>query len=147
MNRAVQYCLKLLAKKDYTTIELQRKLSLHQFETTEADEAIKILVKKSFVDDRRYAQNYVRIHISRGKIRIKHELIKKGVDKEVISEIFDNQISDDDREKALEVAKRWLSRKIPDEDKYKFRQKLIAKLSRQGFEYEIIRQVVDDLIK
>ena len=148
MNKALQYSLKILGKKDYTVHELRQKMQLHEFGLREINEAIKVLIAKDFVNDERYAANYLRNHTSRGKVRIKFELIKRGIESDLIEQVLFTTNSANQLEQALEVAKSWWQRKNkPGVDQYKLKQQLMAKLSRQGFEYDIIRQTLDELIK
>ena len=105
-------------------------------------------MQANFLDDGRYAENYLRSHPSRGKIRIKFELLRKGIDAEILRSVLEGSTPQSQTEDALTMAKAWWQRKNqPGADHYKLKQQLMSKLSRQGFEYEVIRQVLEQLIK
>lgn len=146
MNKALEYALKLLAKKDYTEQEIRQKFNRRQVDETEAKAALLFLKEKSFIDDTRYARNYQQTHGSRGAVRIKYELAKRGVCDQIISELFSQNDSERETAKAKEAAIYWLSKKSAKyEDKYKLKQNLMSRLSRQGFEYDIVIQIANEL--
>lgn len=147
MNRALQYALNLLAKKDYSEFEIRQKFKQHQIAKEEAETALIFLKEKAFIDDAKLASNYLNIHQSRGSIRIKFELLKKGINEEIIRDILNGLDPCQEKEKAKEVALQWLNQKKNKYiDKYKQKQSLIAKLGRQGFSYDIASDVANQLL-
>ncbi len=146
MNKAISYTLKLLAKKDYSEHEIGQKLKLHEFDEAQINETITFLKSKSFLDDKKFADSYFRNHSQRGKIRINAELARKGISKEIIAGLDAKMADNDQLGKAKEIAIKWLEKKRDKyQDKYKLKQNLFAKLSRQGFEYEVIMAVAEIL--
>lgn len=146
MNQALNYALRLLAKKDYTEAEIKQKFQKRQIDKEEAENAILFLKDKDFINDKRYAQNYAKIHSSRGNIRLKFELLKKGILEEDISSVLLRIGNSEQKGEALIVAQKWLDRKGKNyPDKNKLKQNLMSKLSRQGFSYEIIKEVISEL--
>lgn len=145
MNNALNYALKLLAKKDYTEQELRQKFKSREIREEDAEKAILFLTERKFIDDDRYARQYLRNHPSRGPVRIKFELIRKGINEDIISSALKS--SSDEVERARDVAEEWLKRKSGKyDDKYKLKQNIIAKLSRQGFSYDVICQAMQGLL-
>lgn len=146
MNSAINYVLKLLSKRDYTTAEIKKKLSMRDIPDMEQEEIVGFLEKKGFIDDYRYANNFVTAHTSRGDVRIKYELLRKGISSEIISQALSNIDKDVLLDRAKKVAESYLSKGnrngISKED---LRNKIFAKLARQGFNYETIRQVSYEL--
>lgn len=83
---------------------------------------------------------------TRGVRAIKMELVQKGVDKDIISELLDQ----DDEEAEEELAVKASQKKIGSYnklDKYEFRNKMGQYLSRRGFGWSTIKKVVDTLSK
>lgn len=145
-NKALAYSLKLLSKKDYSEHEIRQKLITHEFNKIQIDEAISFLKLKSFLDDEKFAYNYYRNHIQRGTLRIRFEMRRKGVSEKIITQLISNINSNDQLGRAKEVALKWLKNKSSKyQESYKLKQNLLAKLSRQGFEYEVIMEAIEDL--
>ena len=86
MNEIYIYALKLLRKRDYTVSELTKKLET-DFQTIPAG-LIDQLTHKNFLDDRRFADNYIRRRIDRGPRVLRDELIARGVPEDLIDEIL-----------------------------------------------------------
>lgn len=148
MNGALNYALRLLAKKDYTVAELRRKFKVREIDREEAETALLFLKEKKFLDDARYASLYLKSHPSRGKIRIQAELSRKGVSAEIIESVVRKSDFNAELENARLVAKDWLAKKRQKyPDQFKLKQNLIAKLVRQGFSYDLICQVIEDLFE
>ncbi len=71
------YALKLLKARDYSISSLRRKLEA-KFEVVPED-IIELLLRKNFLNDRRYAENYVRRRKSRGRAMLLEELLARGI--------------------------------------------------------------------
>lgn len=92
------------------------------------------LCEKGYVDDRKFAEYYVRNRfVKKGisKKRLRLELVKKGVSQECIDEVLCER--DDTEEMLKMIAKK--RGKYDDE-------RLIQYLCRQGFDYQLVRNLV-----
>ena len=92
------------------------------------------LCEKGYVDDEKFAEYYVRNRfVKKGisKKRLRMELAKKGVAQECIDAVLDER---DDTEEILKVIAKKRA-KYDDE-------KLIQYLCRQGFDYQLARNLV-----
>ena len=146
--KIMRYCLWLLSRRDYSISEIRKKLTEKEYSPDEIEIAVMRLADIGLLDDRRFSENYIRAHPSRGKIRIKYELLRRGINIDLLEEIAGDPNKSSQISQALEVAKTWWLRKNkPDVDKYKLKQQLMAKLSRQGFEYEVIREAIGQLLE
>ncbi len=99
-----------------------------------SEKIIQRLLDKRYLNDRKFAEWYVENRfvkkgVSRKRLRM--ELMKKGVDKGIIDEVLGGR--DDEEEIRKMVARKRA--------KYT-QEKLIAYLCRQGFSYDLVRQVV-----
>ena len=97
------------------------------------------LIEKGYVDDRKFAEYYVENRFVKKGIsrkRLKMELMKKGVSKEIIEEVLDGR--DDEVE-----ARKMITKK---RDKYDD-EKLVAYLCRQGFAYDLAKRLVEETIE
>ena len=124
--------LGILTKLDKTEHELKGALTRAGFSAAASDAALEYVRSYGYLDDRKYAQKYVSYCKERkSRKKIKYELIKKGVDKSLIEEAFEQY--EDYSE--IELIRRGLYKKWNREEKpdAKDLQRLFASLSRQGF--------------
>jgi SOS response regulatory protein OraA/RecX len=80
------YALQLLAKRDYSVLDLQRKIETKFGEVP--DEVIHQLVRKNFLNDRRFADHYVARKKEKGPVVLRDELISHGIAAEIVNEIL-----------------------------------------------------------
>lgn len=100
---------------------------------------IDLLMSKGYVDDRKFAEYYVENRFVKKGIsqkRLKMELMKKGVAKEIIDEVVGAR---DDEEEILKIIAK--KRKKYDDEK------LIQYLCRQGFSYQLAQSRVREFGK
>lgn len=120
-----------------------------------SEEIVELIIKKlkdqKFVNDREFAKWWIEQRTlvkPMGKRLIKMELNKKGIDKELIDEIFneiENLVHDE-----LEMARKLVQRKINKYkgfDRQKIYQRLGGFLSRRGFDYDTIKKTIDEVLK
>ena len=103
-----------------------------------SEEIVSRLVDRGYLDDKRFAEfwvenRFVKKGVSRKRLRM--ELAKKGVAKEIIDEVLD--VRDDEEELRKMIARKWA--------KYDDKQKLMAYLCRQGFSYDLVRNMIDEM--
>ncbi|MBR2753864.1 RecX family transcriptional regulator [Candidatus Saccharibacteria bacterium] len=92
------------------------------------------LISKGYVDDKKFAEWYVENRFIKKGVsqkRLRMELIKKGISKEIIDEVLSNR-NDEEEIKKVIAKKR---------DKYDD-EKLINYLVRQGFSYQLAQNLV-----
>ena len=98
---------------------------------------IERLSQRGYLDDKRFAEWYVENRFVKKGIsqrRLKMELMKKGIARDVIDEVIGGR---DDEEEL---------RKMIDKKRAKYTpEKLIAYLVRQGFPYDLVRKLVDEI--
>lgn len=98
---------------------------------------IQRLKDKKYLDDYRFAEYYVENRFVKKGVslkRLKMELMKKGVSKDIIEEV----LADSDRNDEEELKKMILKKR----SKYPDDEKLIQYLCRQGFPYDLVRELV-----
>ena len=101
-----------------------------------SENIIQKLLDKKYLDDYKFAEWYVENRfVKKGisKKRLKIELMKKGVAREIVDEVIDDR--DDEEEIRKVIAKKRA--KYDDE-------KLMGYLVRQGFSYDLVKQVLSD---
>ena len=101
-----------------------------------APRIIERLKSRGYLDDRKFAEYYVENRFVKKGVslkRLKMELFKKGVSKEIIEEALEKTERSDEEEIKKIIAKK---RKKYDDTK------LIQYLCRQGFSYDLVRELV-----
>ena len=76
----------LLARRDFAATELHARLIGQGFEEATVTSVVTGLAREAFLDDGRYAQNYVAYHAGRGQgpLRIAAELRRRGLAADLI---------------------------------------------------------------
>ena len=120
--------------KDY----LRKKIFERKLDAKYGEMIIKRLIDKGYLDDRRFAEFWVENRFTKKGVsakRLKMELIKKGVSREIIDEVVDSS----GRDEAEEVRKMIARKRTRYND-----EKLVAYLCRQGFSYDLVRELVQE---
>ncbi len=139
----LNYALFLLSRRDYGTVEINNKL-LDKFGQEEADKVVDILLSKQFLDDKRFANNYVKLKAQfKGKHYIKQKLSFLKIPIDIIENALDqNYPPDKEMESAIIIGKKYLSKKDGVEN---IRAKTGSFLLRRGYSYEIVKKVLDNI--
>lgn len=149
-KKANAYALNLLSYRMRTERELYKRMRDKEYEEDLIVNAIAELKKLGYIDDRTFTEYYVedKHNLNKlGKNKIKQELYYKGVEKEVIDEIIEEKTDDENEyNNALEVAQKRIN-SYKNEDKNKVYRKLGAFLTRRGFEYDIVKRVLKEVLE
>ena len=95
MKRAKLRSLALLKNKSYTEKQLREKLQKGYYPQNVIDEAVQYVKSYRYIDDFSYARDYVEYHSSgKSRSRIEQDLLKKGIEKNVILEAFSAWMAD-----------------------------------------------------
>lgn len=140
-KRAKKRAMHLLEKMDRTESDIRTKLSDDLYPESIVDEAIDYLYSYHYLDDDRYARNYIRFH-SQGKSKrlLRQELIGKGVDKNLAVELLDEDYDTDERELIRrELAKKHFDSVSADDRE---RRRVYSYLLRKGFDMSDILAVM-----
>jgi len=146
-----QRAFRYLGRRQHSTSELYIKLKQKGYETEFINEVLDDLKKKDYLDDTKFAEMFVEEKIKLklwGEQKLRNELIKRGINSEIISDILRNKISDEDKlNNALIIAtKKYDILKNRSVDKDVIKRKLITFLSSRGYKYDVIKEVCDELI-
>jgi len=142
-QRARERVLFLLKSSDKTEQELRRKLKAGGYPPEAVDHAICFLKEHRWINDQEYGRRYVECHSERKSERqILYELQKKGLDKEAIKAILEEQPVDEDFQIRAYMRKKRLD---PEEMDARERCKVMAALGRKGFSYDVISRVLGDI--
>lgn len=142
--------LRFLSYRPRSEKEVRDNLQKKKASDSIIDLIIKKLQDQKFLNDRDFAKWWIEQRTlvkPTGRRLIKMELKKKGIDKELIDEIFDG--IEDVVQNELEMARNLVERKISKYkglDRQKIYQRLGGFLSRRGFDYDTIRKSIDEFI-
>lgn len=115
------------------------------------DVIVQALKRKGLLNDEEFARAWVegrRRSKKKGKIALKQELFQKGIDRDIVNELFSNsaieQLSEED------LASQALERKLNSWkvlEPLDFKKKANGFLQRKGFEFEVVNKIVENTIK
>ncbi|MGN0145220.1 MAG: recombination regulator RecX [Clostridium sp.] len=140
--------IRIIEKSYKTEKEVIEKLKLKGYEDRHIDASIEFLKNYNFLNDDYYAEAFVRDKLnSRGSQKIKQDLIKKGISRDIIEE----KLSDVDKTAEKEVAMKLAEKKLrvikkSENDTYKISGKLYRFLISKGYTYDIVKEVVKDVM-
>lgn len=147
-SSCMQRCGSLLGSRDYPVKRLRTKLEEAEFPSSVIEECIEKLSQAHYLDDRRYAQNYVRVHLpDRSRRRIRQDLAGRGIAEEYIEEAFAAVGEETDLQETQLIQIRRLLQKRhfePSSASFEDRQKAMAFLHRKGYETDLIRRAMEN---
>jgi regulatory protein len=131
--------LRLLAGREHSRAELEKKLAPHEQEPGEVQRALDELQAKGFISEQRVVESVIHRRSARlGAGRVKQELQAKGVSAEAVAEAVD-RLRGTETERAREVWRKKFGEPAADAAG---RAKQMRFLASRGFGAEAIRRVV-----
>ncbi len=147
-----QKAFSYIARRHHSVFEIRIKLRQKGYDKDLIEEIIRDLSANKYLDDYEFSSIFTEENIRLklwGKNKIKADLMKRGVDARIISEVLSENFPEgNDFNSAIELAKKkakTLTKRNLEERKLK--QKLYAFLSSRGYDYETSRDAVDAVIK
>ena len=140
-SRCIKRAMNLLQKKTFAEGELRKKLIEGGYPDEIADKAIEYVKSYGYIDDVRYASDYIRYHSSqgRGKNRIMMELRVKGISESDFEKAWDETDDLGLIEDTGEAIRKLLEKKHFSQDMDPAQKnKIAAFLMRRGFSPEDI---------
>ena len=138
------------AYQDRCTFEVEQKLTSWNIPLEQQSEIIKHLLSNRFLDDKRFVESFIsgKFKIKRwGKIKIKHHLIQKRIDKVSIQEGLKTIDLDAYLQTMKHLAqKKFLEKKVKD-DLWAIRRRVSTYLASKGYESDLIHEVVAEVVK
>ena len=143
LGRAKERALYLLKSSGKTEAWMKKKLQEAGYPEEAVDYAMNFLKEYGFINDRAYAESYVRSYGNRKSRRqLVYDLQQKGVCQEYIEESFSQSKVDDEESARQLLCKRLRGKR---EISYEEKGRLSAYLGRKGYSYEIINRVIREL--
>jgi regulatory protein len=137
------YAIALLSRRDYSSLELSRKLADRGFLEHAIVPVVEELLATNKVNNERYGQNVVAYRARRGQgpARIRQELKRSGLDRSAIDDAVKGDDAPDFVALASAVRTRKFGQKLPTDHKERARQARF--LQYRGFSTDHIRAVLE----
>jgi regulatory protein len=148
-GNAYRAAIRILTKRAKSGRELGRKLKEYGYEPDAIEWAIERLTELQVLDDEQYARVVVRNQLARkpaGRRLLAGKLREKGIEGGIINQVLDEALDERDpvadaRKLAQSAARSISDRHAPD---VRIRR-ITGRLARRGFDFDVIRTVVDEL--
>ena len=144
LNKAVA----MLAQRAHAGGEIRRKLERAHYLEDTIDMVLYKLEKERLLNDEAFAREYAASCARRqmGKSRIRMELSRKGLPRELIDRAMEALSSEEGDEAAVRLAQKLL-RRHNGEDARREMQKVLAAMARRGYSYEDSRAAIEAAIR
>lgn len=140
MRRAKERALYLLEYRSHAKKELVEKIQRTTSKQA-AEAAVERMEELGLVNDRDYAKRYMAELFHRkgyAADRVKYELIKKGIDREIVAELLEDE-TPEPVDKIKEIVEKKYLRYLQDEKGYR---RAVNGLQRLGYRYEDIKRAL-----
>lgn len=146
-NKVIDYTLKFLSYRERSEKEVYERLKLRGYDKEKIENAINYCLDKDYINDERFAKAFIKdkININKfGSQRIKQELRIKGISREIIDKVLQPDY-DEELDLAMKLANKKISSYKNDARDAQYR-KLGSYLQRRGFTFDIVREVLDNIL-
>jgi regulatory protein len=141
LNLMQKHC----AYQDRCQSEIRTRLIEHSVYGDDLEEIIADLISDDFINEERFAKAYVR-----GKFRIKKwgkmKIVKELKFRKISAYSMNKALKEIDYDEYLDTLNTLLEKKHPTlraKDKWEHRKKLTAYATQKGYEYEVIKEVMN----
>lgn len=144
-KRAKLRCMNLLQSRVYTRRQLEDKLKQGDYPQDCIVKAIDYMMSYGYIDDLRYARDFIEYHLnSRSRMRIETDLMRKGIDSDVIREAFAELDEQGVEQDELAMVQELLRKKnySPGTAGRQDQQKMYGFLYRRGFRPDTIAKAL-----
>ena len=136
-NRA----LKILGSRTFSEKEMTKRLTSKGETQEDAEETVKWLVELGYINDNDYATLIVRHYSGKGygMARIKDELYKRGIPRD----LWDEKLALLDGDEMTDTALEFLKKKLRGSDDKDDLRRASAALVRRGYSYEDVKSAIN----
>ena len=145
--QALQSLMRMCARAEKSSGDALRLMRGWGVPEAEREGVLKILIEQRFIDDRRYAEAYVREKSNLagwGSRKIAFQLRQKGIDKDIINATLATLDSDAQLEQLTAKLERKM-RTTKAANNYELRGKLLRYGMGLGFDYDMTRSAIDKI--
>lgn len=147
-KEALDVALKFISYQPRSVYQVTRKLNSKHFKQTIVQQVVSKLKEAGYVDDRLFAKSIIDESVSKnyGQIRVKQNLMNKGIEREIIEELMLNYNFDGEYDRAEAVAIKKLEKLSNLENDKKYRR-LMSYIVRLGYKAGTANRICNKLIK
>ena len=148
-TKAKSLSLKALERGLKTEEQIKKKLKDKGYEEEVIEKAIAFLKNYDFLDDNRYAKLYIKDKIkANGESKIRYELIKKGICKNIIDKAFlDIEKSTIDEAVRKVALKKYNSIRKNNIEEKKMKEKLFRYLVGKGYDFSNANKAIKEIFE
>ena len=149
IERAKSRAINYISGKLKTKYEVRLKLKENGFAEDVIDEVLDILEKEEYLNDRVYCEIFIEDKKKLngyGKNKIKSLLIQKGISKNIFEDFLNEFEYDEEFDNALKMGIKKLELLSNEEDNFKKKQKIINYLTYRGFGFDVINDVLKEIL-
>ncbi|GAB6282580.1 MAG: recombination regulator RecX [Ignavibacterium sp.] len=145
-ERAYRY----LSRRMHSGYELKIKLLQKNYDKKLIDEVLNELKEKNLIDDKEFAGLYIDERLRKKKIgiiKIRAELIKKGINRQIIDELLNGfETNDEMKENILLIGEKKIKQlKSRNLDNKQIKQKLFSFLISKGYDFDLIKETINKI--
>lgn len=149
IERAKSRAINYISGKLKTKYEVRLKLKENGFAEDVIDEVLDILEKEEYLNDKVYCEIFIEDKKKLngyGKNKIKSLLIQKGISKNIFEDFLNEFEYDEEFDNALKMGIKKLELLSNEEDNFKKKQKIINYLTYRGFGFDVINDVLKEIL-
>ena len=136
---AFNLCVKYISSRLKTEKQIKDYLYKHEYKKSTVETVIEKLKNYGIIDDKMYAESYIKSNSNFSKNKVKQKLMQAGVK----NENFDEQICEiDELESSIKHAEKFFKNKEINKQNL---EKLIRRLSGMGYTWDTIKSVLNKL--
>lgn len=145
LPRARRKAMMLLKHSDKTKEELRKRLLEASFSPSIVEKAMEYVESYGYINDERYMENYVFFKKgSKSKKQIEMELLKKGMERQQVSQYLEENEWDEAEVLKELVCKRLWGKNIEDKKEL---QKQYGYFMRKGYSYSMVKRVIEEYLE
>lgn len=139
--KARELCLSYLDKGLKSRWEVSQELLKNNIREEIVNETLSKIEGFGYIDDQVLTKAFIKSKIrTKGKLKVKKDLLDKGIDSEIIEDSFTDEVREEEYNSLLEACeKKFNSLKNREKDKGKLREKIMRFLLSRGYEYEMVK--------
>ena len=131
----------MLERSQKSEKQLRDKLKEGGYEQEVIDEAIDYAKSYHYIDDERFARDFVRLSChNKSRIRLKQDLSQKGIDKDLIDIAIEEEYDVDEVDLLKNILRK---RHFDPESDYSEKQKHFRFLASKGYSTSVIRRAME----
>lgn len=145
LPRAKRKAMLLLKYSDRTKEELRKRLLEASFHSNIVEKAIEYVEAYGYINDQCYMENYILFKkTSKSKKQIEMELIKKGMERQQVTQYLEENQWDEIEVLREAVRKRLMGKRLQEE---KDLQKQYGYFMRKGYSYYQVKKVIEEYLE